>query len=169
MTDPAEALAHLPMAVVVVGAAADGARSCSTGTATYASYEPPLVVTPLAAGSRTGELARASGEFSLSVLAADQAEVAVRAAGPTSADKFADQEIAVEPPPAGRVAPGVAGSVVTLWCEIESAADAGRYLLVVGRVRDAVAGGGEPLLRFGRRYRALGEPVPVEREAPYPL
>ena len=41
-----EELTHLPLAVVVVGAAAGGERSCSTGTASYVSFEPPLVVVP---------------------------------------------------------------------------------------------------------------------------
>lgn len=169
MTDPSQALAALPMAVVVVGAADGGVRSCSTGTATYASYEPPLVVTPLSAGSRTGELVRGSGEFSLSVLGAAQAEVAVRAAGPSSDDKFADQEIAVQEPPAGCSAPAVAGSVATYWCDVESTAEVGRYVLVVGRIREARTSDGEPLVRVGHQYRGLGDAIEVEREAPYPL
>jgi len=166
-----EALKQLPLAVVVVAAADDGERSCSTATASYVSLEPPLLVVPLAAGSRTGALARSSGEFSVSVLTADQAELAVRAAAPSSGDKFADQGIAVLEPPAGSAAPGVAGSLATFWCELEAASEAGRAVLAVGRVRNAVfaVDGPGPLLRYERRYRALGEQIDVEVEAAYPL
>jgi flavin reductase (DIM6/NTAB) family NADH-FMN oxidoreductase RutF len=166
-----EALRHLPLAVVVVAAAAVGERSCSTATASYVSLEPPLLVVPLAAGSRTGALAQAAGAFSVSVLADDQAEVAVRAAAPSSADKLADQGIPVLDPPVGSAAPGVAGSVATFWCELESAFEVGRTLLAVGRVRSAVVaeGGHGPLVRYERRYRALGGQIEVEAEAAYPL
>jgi flavin reductase (DIM6/NTAB) family NADH-FMN oxidoreductase RutF len=171
VADPPDGLAALPLAVVVVAAATTDARSCSTGTAGYVSAEPPLVVTPLAATSRTGELLRAGGEFSLSVLTADQAELAVRAAGPSSPDKFADRAIPVLDPPAGRRTPGVAGSLAVLWCDLESASEVGRHLLCVGRVREVAtaAGASAPLLRFRHRYHRLGAVVPVEAEAAYPL
>jgi flavin reductase (DIM6/NTAB) family NADH-FMN oxidoreductase RutF len=158
-----DALAHLPMAVVVVAAAYGDERSCSTATAAYLSYDPPLLVVPLSAGSRTGALARDAGELSISVLADDQAEVAVRAA---AADA---RELAAVEPPAGRRAPAVAGSTAALWCDVDAAYELEGRLLLVCRVRDSALSDREPLLRFRRRYRPLGEPISVEREAPYPL
>jgi 3-hydroxy-9,10-secoandrosta-1,3,5(10)-triene-9,17-dione monooxygenase reductase component len=170
VADPLDGLANLPLAVVIVAAAAGGARSCSTGTACYASLDPPLVVTPLAVASRTCELLRESGEFSLSVLAAGQAELAVRAAGPSAADKFAEQRIPLLESPPGRRSPGVAGSLTAIWCDLESSAEVGRYLLCVGRVREVATGASSrPLLRFRRRYHALGRQATVLEEAPYPL
>ena len=166
-----EALTQLPLAVVVVAADAGGERSCSTGTASYVSFEPPLVVTPLAVGSRTGALVREAGAFSLSILGEDQAEIAVRAAAPSDSDKFAEQGIGVIPPPPGHTAPGVAGSLAVLWCELESAATAGRTLLAVGRIRAAETARDErvPLVRYERRYHVLGAAAAVEAEAAYPL
>jgi flavin reductase (DIM6/NTAB) family NADH-FMN oxidoreductase RutF len=164
-----DALARLPLPVAIVGAASGGERSCSTGTLTYVSFEPPPVATPLAAASRTCRLLRESGEFSLSLLAAGQAELAVRAAAPSDGDKFAEQSIPVLAAPAGAAAPAVDGAATVLWCALESVTEAGRYLLCVGRVTAAATGAGEPLLRFERRYRALGADVPVAEEAPYPL
>jgi len=164
-----DGLARLPLAVVVVAAASGGVRSCTTGTAAYASLDPPLVVTPLAARSRTGGLVQSSGEFSVSVLAADQAELAVRAAARSEGDKFLEQGIETVAPPAGCAAPGVAGAVGVLWCGLESAPVAGAHRLYVGRVRAWTAGGGEPLLRFERTYRTLGAEVGVAAEAAYPL
>jgi flavin reductase (DIM6/NTAB) family NADH-FMN oxidoreductase RutF len=165
-----EALAYVPLAVVVVAAAAQGVRSCSTGTASYVSYEPALVVTPLSTASRTAQLVSASRELSISVLAAGQADLAVRASRPSDGDKFAEQEIEALEPPEGRGAPGVAGSVATFWCDVESLLETGSTTIVVVRVRAVVAEPGlEPLLRFERRFHALGAVVEVEVEPAYPL
>jgi flavin reductase (DIM6/NTAB) family NADH-FMN oxidoreductase RutF len=163
------ALARLPLAVVVVAAADGATRSCSTGTAAYASLEPPLIVTPLAEASRTRVLAAATGEFSVSVLAAGQAELAVRAAARSTGDKFAEQGIEARDPPAGRLAPGVGGAVAVFWCDVEAMVPAGAHVLCVGRLREWAPGEGEPLLRFERAYRALGAHVSVPEEAAYPL
>jgi flavin reductase (DIM6/NTAB) family NADH-FMN oxidoreductase RutF len=154
------------MPVAIVAAASNGARSCSTGTLTYVSYDPPLVATPLARTSRTLALLRDRGAFSISVLADDQAELAVRAAEPSDGDKFAEQSIPVLE---DDVAPAVAGAALVLWCALESTEEAGKHLLCVGRVERSRRGEREPLLRFERRYRVLGSAVDVEEEARYPL
>jgi flavin reductase (DIM6/NTAB) family NADH-FMN oxidoreductase RutF len=161
-----EALARLPLPVAVVAAASGGTRSCSTGTLTYVAYAPPLVATPLATTSRTLALARESGRFSLSVLADDQAEVAVRAARPGVVDKFAEQEL---PLLEDDGVPAVAGATLVLWCALESALETGAHVLCVGRVERSRAGAGSPLLRFDRRYRALGLALDVGAEARYLL
>jgi len=161
-----DALAGLPLPVAVVAAASSGARSCSTATLTYVSYTPPLVVTPLAKASRTLTLLRERGTFSISLLADDQAELAVRAAQPSDGDKFAEQSIPVLE---DDVAPAVAGAALVLWCKLESTSDAGSHLLCVGWVERSHRGEREPLLRFDRRYRVLGGAVAVAEEARYPL
>lgn len=164
-----EALAHVAMPVAVVAAAHGAERACSTGTLTYVSYSPPLVATSIRAASRTYSLLAASGQFSLSLLAGSQAELAVRAAAPSDGDKLAEQGIPVAEPPAGFAAPGVAGAVAVLWCALESASEAGSYVLCVGRVEEWRGGEGDPLLRFDRRYRSLGPGIDVAEEARYPL
>jgi flavin reductase (DIM6/NTAB) family NADH-FMN oxidoreductase RutF len=171
VADPLDGLANLPLGVVVVAAGTAGRRSCSTGTAAYGSADPPLVVTPLAAPGRTGELVRASGEFSLSVLAAEQAELAVRAAASSSGDKFAEQQIETIPPPAGRNAPGIQGALSVLWCDLELMVELGHHVLCVGRVREVAepVPAAVPLLRFRRIYHSLGEELPVAAQAAYPL
>jgi flavin reductase (DIM6/NTAB) family NADH-FMN oxidoreductase RutF len=149
-----------------VAAASNGARSCSTGTLTYVSYAPPLVATPFARASRTLALLQERGTFSISLLADDQAELAVRAAQPSAGDKFAEQAIPVFEDEA---APAVAGSALVLWCTLESTSEAGSHLLCVGRVERSYRGEREPLVRFDRRYRTLGNIVAVAEEARYPL
>jgi flavin reductase (DIM6/NTAB) family NADH-FMN oxidoreductase RutF len=160
-----EALAELPLPVAVVAAAHAGERSCGTGTLTYVSYEPALVATPLAATSRTLSLLRESGEFSLSILASNQAELAVRAARPSSGDKFVEQAI----PLLSARLPAVAGAALVLFCEVESATASGPSVVCLGRVRGFVRGEGGPLLRYGHRYRALGAHIDVVEEASYSL
>ena len=161
-----DALAGLPLPVAVIASASSGERSCSTGTLTYVSYAPPLVATPLARASRTLALLQESGTFSISLLADDQAELAVRAAQPSDGDKFAEQSIPVLE---DEVAPAVAGAALILWCKLDSTSEAGSHVLCVGRVERSHRGEREPLLRFDRRYRALGDTIAVAREARYPL
>jgi flavin reductase (DIM6/NTAB) family NADH-FMN oxidoreductase RutF len=161
-----EVLAALPLPVAVVAAASNGARSCSTGTVLYVSYAPPLVATPLGESSRTLGLIRERAAFSISVLADDQAELAVRAAQQSAGDKFAEQSIPVLD---DDVAPAVAGAALVLWCTLESTSEAASYVLCVGRVERSRRGEREPLLRFDRRYRALGPVLAVAEEARYPL
>ena len=82
-------LASLPLPVAIVAAAAGDERSCSTGTVSYVSYEPPLLAVPLSARGRTAQLVRESGELSVSLLGDGQAELAVRAARSSSAVEVA--------------------------------------------------------------------------------
>jgi flavin reductase (DIM6/NTAB) family NADH-FMN oxidoreductase RutF len=166
LLDVSDALAALPLPVAVVAAVSNGVRSCSTGTLTYVSYTPALVATPLAKTSRTLALLRERGAFSISVLADDQAELAVRAARPSDGDKFTEQSIPILD---DDVAPAVAGAALVLWCALESCDEAGAYVLCVGRVERSHRDEREPLLRFDRRYRALGRGIDVAEEAPYPL
>lgn len=163
---PSDPLAAVPLPVAVVAAASNGARSCSTGTLTYVSYAPPLVATPFARASRTLALLQERGTFSISLLADDQAELAVRAAQPSDGDKFAEQAIPVLEDEAS---PAVAGAALVLWCKLESTSVAGSHVLCVGRVERSYRGEREPLLRFDRRYRALGDTIAVAEEARYPL
>jgi flavin reductase (DIM6/NTAB) family NADH-FMN oxidoreductase RutF len=162
-------LASLPLPVVVVSAASGRERSCSTATVSYVSLDPPLLSTALNATGRTRRLVELSDEFSVSVLAEGQAELAVRAARPADFDKFAEQDLPVLDAPRGHRAPGIAGAAAVYWCTVELAAPAHRSLVVVGRVVHHVETGAGPLLRFRRRYHGLGGPVAVAEESPYPL
>jgi len=162
-------LAVLPLPVAIIAAAAGEDRSCSTGTVSYVSFEPPLVAVPLAARGRTAELARRSGELSVSLLEQGQAELAVRASRSSGGDKFAEQEIPPLDAPAGLLAPAVAGSSAVLWCRVVGEHAHGSASLFVAEICTHLEGGGSPLVRYERQYRCLGLPVPVGEEADYPL
>jgi flavin reductase (DIM6/NTAB) family NADH-FMN oxidoreductase RutF len=162
-------LAALPLPVAIIAAAAGDDRSCSTGTVSYVSFEPPLVAVPLASRGRTAELARRSGELSVSLLEQGQAELAVRASRSSAGDKFAEQEIPPLDPPAGLVAPAVAGSSAVLWCRVVGEHAHGSASLFVAEICTYLEGGASPLVRYERQYRGLGSRVPVGEEADYPL
>jgi hypothetical protein len=156
----------LPLPVAVVAVASDGARACSTGTLTYVSYAPPLVATALAETSRTLGLLRERGAFSISVLADDQAELAVRAARPSDGDKFAEQSIRCSRTLSlrrwwARPRPLVHAGVDERDGEVRALRRASQR---------THRGEREPLVRFDRRYRtALGRAIAVAAEARYPL
>lgn len=153
-----EALAEVPLAVVLLAAGLDGERSCATGTAMYVSFAPPRLAIALHPGSRTCRLVEASGAFSISVLRADQVDVAT-AAGRSAAgdDKFAALGLPVVESDASPGVPALAGAAFVVWCSVVERLVTGDHVLFVGEV---IAFGGErgtaPLLRHARRYAARG-------------
>jgi flavin reductase (DIM6/NTAB) family NADH-FMN oxidoreductase RutF len=163
-------LAELPCPVVVIAAAADGERSCATGTAMYVSFVPPALVIAVHPGSRTCRLIEASGEFSVSLLAEDQvqaAEVAGRSSA--TADKLATLGLGVVESPAS-VAPGAADAPMTVWCTVTHRHVAGDHVLFVGTIidhrRDVEPAA--PLLRHRRRYVRRGDWLTDDVPGGYP-
>ena len=166
------ALAQLPHPVVVIGAAADGERSCATGTAMYVSLAPALIAIAVHPGSNTAKLIERSGEFSISVLTHAQQDIASGAghSGPPGEDKLTALGIPVVDPPGGCSAPGVAGSIAVMWCRVVERLPTGDQVLQIGEV---VAHTGDEhkvdaLLRFRRRYWNIGHPRSDESPEGYP-
>jgi flavin reductase (DIM6/NTAB) family NADH-FMN oxidoreductase RutF len=152
------ALSSIPLSVVVIGAGDAHDRSCATGTAMYVSFSPPLLAVALHPGSRTSRLVEERRAFSVSVLHADQMDVAAAAGrGGQGTDKFAD--LGLEPVEAPELpdTPGLAAAAFVLWCRVVETLATGDHRLYVGEV---VAYGGpgsdRPLLRHRRRYAELG-------------
>jgi flavin reductase (DIM6/NTAB) family NADH-FMN oxidoreductase RutF len=166
-----EALAEIPLAVVLVGAADGEVRSCATATAMYVSFSPPRMAIALHPGSRTCAAVEASGEFSISVLHADQVEIATLAGKSVQgSDKWAALGLPVEPPPEGSTAPGLAGASAVIWCRVVERLAIGDHTLFVGDV-DAYRseeGSVVPLVRYRRRYAALGEALSEPAPEGYP-
>jgi flavin reductase (DIM6/NTAB) family NADH-FMN oxidoreductase RutF len=168
-----EALAGLPMAVVLVGAGADGARSCATGTAMYVSFSPPRLVVALHPGSHTCALIQRTERFSVSVLDVD--DLAIAAAAGRSApgpDKFSSLGLDAVDGPAGT--PALQGASLILWCRVVDHHDAGDHRLFTGEVEaydrsgldDATAR--PALLRQQRRYASIGGWLSEEAPEGYP-
>ena len=171
------ALSRIPHGVAIIGAADGAELSCATGTAMYVSFVPPLLAIAEHPGSRTAKLIVRSGAFSVSLLARGQQRIAelagVSGSGP---DKFAALGIETETAPhgqgaqGGQGAPGVAGAIAILWCAVRDTLTTGDHLLFIGEViADRVAlDGADALLRYRRRYSAIGEPTSGEAPEGYP-
>ncbi|MGH3295606.1 MAG: flavin reductase family protein [Trebonia sp.] len=174
----AVALRELVMPVVVVAASDQNETACATSTTSYVSLQPAILCVALTPASRTAQLVTRTGKFSVSVLAADQADLAQRAgrkaAGP---DKLAAVGISPEQPPgAGGAAgacgpPGVAGAAAVLWCEVCDVVTVGDHQVIFGQVA-AVRGAADDtalLLRYHRRYLSTGQPVTPPAPDGYPI
>lgn len=165
------ALSQLPHPVVIIGAAAEGERSCATGTAMYVSLAPAQIAIALHPGSRTADLIERSGEFSVSVLTSSQQDIAAAAGrsapGP---DKFVALKIPVFEAPDGAHAPAVADSLAVLWCVVRHRLATGDHILHIGEVvahRPDVRKL-DALLRFRRRYLNIGHWTSEESPEGYP-
>ena len=171
----AAALRELVMPVVIVAASEPGATSCATTTTSYVSLDPPVLCVSLRPDSRTAQMVLRTGRFSVSVLAADQADLAQQTGRKgTSDDKMAEMGVTPEHPPesAGSSAPpGVGGAAAVLWCERVQALTVGDHLMILGEV---TAFRGAPqearlLLRHHRRYLATGDAKSAYAPEGYPI
>ena len=117
---------------VITGAAGDRPVGFACQSFSALSLEPPLVLFCPARTSSSWPLIRASGSFTVNVLAADQ-EALCRLFARGGADRFAG--LAWSASATGPVLPDVLAAV---HCDIEAVHDGGDHELVVGRVRDLV-------------------------------
>lgn len=166
------ALRELVLPVVVVAASEPAATSCATTTTSYVSLSPPMLSVALRPGSRTAQMVGRTGRFSVSMLAASQADVAQQAGRPaTGADKIASLGLATQPHPDSDGPPGIAGPGAVLWCTVASVTGAGDHLVITGLVDRCcpATDGTRLLLRHKRRYLAAGEPLPGPAPDGYPL
>jgi flavin reductase (DIM6/NTAB) family NADH-FMN oxidoreductase RutF len=164
-------LAELPCPVVIIAAAAEGQRSCATGTAMYVSFSPAALAIAVHPGSTTCRLIDASGEFSMSLLAEGQVEAAavggVSAAADT--DKLDALGLGVAESEQSS-APAVGAAPLITWCRVIHRLATGDHVLFVGEIVDhrVAAGDHPPLLRHRRRYVRRGEWLTDDVPGGYP-
>lgn len=136
--------------VTVAIAEHDGEAAGMTINAfTSVSLEPLLVLVSLGHGSRTLAVVRASGRFSISVLARGQREVALDFATPGA--PFPEQQVT-------RSHDGflvVRGAAATHQCACQEVIRAGDHDLVLGLVVGITHPGGEPLIFHRGRFGGL--------------
>jgi flavin reductase (DIM6/NTAB) family NADH-FMN oxidoreductase RutF len=164
-------LAELTCPVVIVAAAADGHRSCATGTAMYVSFVPPKLVIAVHPGSTTCRLIEASGEFSVSLLSDDQLDAAGVGGRSSKAgvDKLESLGLGVTTSPESG-APAVARSTLNAWCRVTHRHEAGDHVVFIGSIVDhrLADGPASPLLRQRRRYVRQGEWLTEAEPGGYP-
>jgi flavin reductase (DIM6/NTAB) family NADH-FMN oxidoreductase RutF len=154
--DPAHfrrAMGLVPTAVTVVTAPGEGGPSGATANAVVSlSLEPPLMLAALDRGSRTLAALRSAGTFGVSVLAAGQAELALRFA---TKDPHPIKWEGVGWTALGGV-PAIDGATVSLACRLRDLLDGGDHAIVTGEVEAIATTGAEPLVFSRGDYRPLG-------------
>jgi 3-hydroxy-9,10-secoandrosta-1,3,5(10)-triene-9,17-dione monooxygenase reductase component len=151
-----DAMAQLPTGVTIVSATgAEGPAGATANAVTSLSLDPPLMLACLDRGSRTLTRVREAGRFGISVLAADQAELARGfATKAPHSEKFRDVSHVER---AG--VPLIDGAVAWIACRLRSLHDGGDHEIAVGEVLDLGGDGGDPLVFFGGAYRPLDRPT----------
>jgi flavin reductase (DIM6/NTAB) family NADH-FMN oxidoreductase RutF len=142
-----------PAGVSVVGVDAGGQRLAVTiGSLVSLSLEPPLVGISVGKQNALHELLREAGGFGISVLGADQLELASRFARGLP-PLVLWEGVAVR---GGDGPPLLEGALAWLRCSVSGEADAGDHTFFLGAVEWAEEGAaGEPLVYLDSRYRPL--------------
>lgn len=139
-------MGRYPTGVALISAMAEDGRPIGmiVGTFTSVSLDPPLVSFMPAKSSTTWPLIQKSGNFTVSVLGAEQEHV-VRAFGGKQATKF--ETVAWKNSVDGN--PVVDGAIAWIDCHIDNVVEAGDHFIVLGAVQQMDVQGNElPLLFF---------------------
>jgi flavin reductase (DIM6/NTAB) family NADH-FMN oxidoreductase RutF len=139
--------------VTLITAPGEHGLSGATANAVVSlSLEPPLMLAALDRGSRTLAAVRRAGAFGVSVLAADQADLAARFA---TKDPHPVKWEGVPWRELGGV-PAIDQATVSLACALRDLLDGGDHAIVTGEVGAIEATGAEPLVFSRGDYRGLG-------------
>ena len=143
---------HVAGVAVVTTLTADGAPvGLTVNSFTSVSLDPPLVSFCVANDASARPALQAAGRFAITVLGADQAELASRFAE-SGVDRFAG----VEWLEGTDGLPRLPGGLTWLSCAKEIEHPAGDHVIVIGRVHAAESGPAEgPLLHHGGRLYGL--------------
>jgi flavin reductase (DIM6/NTAB) family NADH-FMN oxidoreductase RutF len=146
-----DALARRAAGVAVI-CARDGAgyRALTATSVASASADPPLIVVGLDSLAATRDAVVSSRGFSVSLLSRRQEFLADRLAGRAPLVDPSWREVPHFAAPSGL--PVIEGAVGWFDCELEDVFPAGDHELVVGRVRAAGVGPGDPLILWDRTY-----------------
>lgn len=132
----------------------EGPAGLTASSVSSLSLEPPLMVAAINSSSSTLAAARATGRFAISVLAADQATVALQfASRRTGADKYDGVPHRLE-----HGAPVIDRAPAWVVCELTACHPEADHHLVVGRVcamGRADDGRTQPLITHGGRLTTV--------------
>lgn len=141
-----------PAGVAVVTVDLEGERlGLTVASLVSLALEPPLVGISIARQAALHELLRSAGGFAVSLLGADQLELAqhfARGVPPIAIWQGIDMRD-------GARGPLLGGALGWLECELAGEHEAGDHTLFLGRVERAEPGAqGAPLIRLGGDYQA---------------
>lgn len=148
------AMSRLPTAVTVVTATGDEGPAGLTANAVVSlSLDPPLMLACVDRGSRTLRAIEQAGRFGISVLGADDEDVARGfATKAPQAEKWAGVAWSER-----EGVPLLYDAEVTVACELENVLAGGDHVIVTGRVLEVAASDGTPLVFFDGAYRPLDD------------
>ena len=115
---------------------------------TSVSLDPPLVLVCIDRASSTHAPLTDAPTFTVSILGADQAELATRFAFDPSESRFRDGEWRYESD--GALVPE--GAAAWLACDLDAVHEAGDHSILVGRVRSMGLGTDEALVFYRGKY-----------------
>jgi flavin reductase (DIM6/NTAB) family NADH-FMN oxidoreductase RutF len=146
-------MSRLPTAVTVVTAiGANGPAGLTANAVVSLSLDPPLMLACLDRGSRTLRAVEQAGRFGISVLGADDADVARAFA--TKAPQAEKWDGVAWSEREG--APVLDDAAVRIACELENVLAGGDHVIVTGKVLEVEASDGAPLVFYEGDYRPLG-------------
>ncbi len=128
----------------------DGDHGMTASAVSSLSLEPPMLLVCVNRRSRTGDAVRASGRFTINVLAEDQASTAQRFAR-HGEDRFAD--VATTRGPLGTLLLG--GCLAHIDCTVDDALGAATHHIIIGLVQRVDAREGRPLAYFRGQFGQL--------------
>lgn len=122
------------------------------------SLDPPMVLISVMRQSRTLPVLLERGEFAVSVLGSDAAEVSATVGG-RDPDKFSRVPLART----GSGMPVIAGSLAWFDCSVARVVDGGDHVVILADVNGAGPHdcSGDPLLFFRGRYEQMARPMPT--------
>lgn len=139
---------------VVAAKGAEGVHGTTVSAFTSLSLEPSMVLVCLAHASRVLPLIRESGMFTVSVLGAEQKDVAMGLSKSARAIGEGMDGLHIDGPETG--CPVVKDCLSYFECTLREEIIGGDHAILLGHVEGAGRGGAsEPLLYFNREFRRL--------------
>jgi flavin reductase (NADH) len=145
-----EALSAWASGVTVVACRTDQGIVATTVSAFLSlSLDPPMILVAIGPNATVRPFLQPGARFGVSILGAGQRRLAM-----VFADPFPVGPVPF--PPEGD--PLIDGCLLGLSCVVERVDEGGDHAIVIGAVRDVTGGAsGAPLIRYDRRYHALGD------------
>lgn len=152
------ALGSWASGVTVVTTALDGlVYGITVSSFSSLSLDPLLVMVALADSNHLPGMIKRSGQFAVSILAADQQDVSAYFAT-SGRDPQPAFDVPVVARPWHTGSPIIEGAIAHLDCELEQAIQGGDHTIVIGRVVGAAFDRErQPLVYFRRAYRSVTE------------
>nr|WP_239575038.1 flavin reductase family protein [Actinokineospora baliensis] len=143
--------------VTVLTAGGDDGHGMTANAFTSVSLDPPLVLCCVTKTARMHDAIVGAGRFAVSVLAADQREIATYFADRRRPAGMAQFDAVDWVPGPHTGAPLLSGALAWLECELTESHDGGDHTVFLGRVLDLRCGqAGQALVFFGGGFHQVG-------------